>query len=198
MPHAEQTMRTCLVSGDAVATRAMIRFVVGPGDEVVPDLQERLPGRGIWVTADRAAVETAMSKRLFAKSAKAAVRAPTDLVDRVTELLRQRCLDTLGLARRAGLTVYGAERVRQALADGEVRVLIEAHDGSPGERDKLVSVAGERPVVDCFSRRELAGAFGRDDVAHAALKGGGLIDGFLRDSARFAAMRQRAGATHSA
>ncbi|MBM3513721.1 MAG: RNA-binding protein [Alphaproteobacteria bacterium] len=193
MPHAEQTTRTCLVSGDAMATRAMIRFVVGPENEIVPDLQERLPGRGLWVAAKRAAIESAATGKVFAKAAKAAVKAPADLADRVAILLKNRCLDTLGLARRAGLVTCGADRVRDVLERGAATALIEARDGSPAERAKFTSLAGPRPVVDCFSRGELASAVGREDVVHVALTPGGLSDLFLRDSARFAGVSAAAG-----
>lgn len=189
MPHADHMTRRCLVSGDALATHAMIRFVVGPDDEIVPDLQERLPGRGLWVTATRAALEAAAAGRVFAKAAKAAVKAPADLADRVATLLKGRCLDTLGLARRAGLVVFGADRVREALGSGAARALVEARDGSDGERAKFVALAGSRPVVTCFTRGELAQAVGREDVVHVALSGGGLCDLFLRDSERFAGVR---------
>lgn len=193
MPHAEQTARTCLVRGDAIATRAMIRFVVGPDNAVVPDLEERLPGRGLWVSADREAIEAAASKRLFAKAAKTAAVAAPDLADRVAGLLRRRCLDRLGLARRAGQTIAGADRVRQALAAGKVKALIEARDGSEGERAKILAVAGDTPVIVCFTAGELADVFGRDAVSHAAIKHGGLADGLLRDSERLAAMQRPVG-----
>ena len=192
MPHADNTMRTCLTSGELLPTRAMIRFVVGPEDRVVPDLEENLPGRGLWVTARRDAVETAAGKKLFAKAAKAPVRTPEGLADLVADLLRVRCLNLLGLARRAGLAVYGADRVRAALGQGTAAVLVEAADGSEGERAKFVGLAGGRPVVAAFRREELAAALGRPDVVHVGLAAGKLTDGFVHDAARFTAMRKAA------
>jgi predicted RNA-binding protein YlxR (DUF448 family) len=192
MAHAEQTTRTCLASGELLPKRAMIRFVVGPEEVLFADLEENLPGRGLWVTAKRDAVETAQAKKLFAKANKGPVKAPADLADQVATLLRIRCLNTLGLARRAGLAVYGADRVRVALGEGKAAVLVEAADGSAGERAKFVALARGRPVVDAFAREELAQALGRPDVVHVGLAAGKLTDGFVHDAARFTAMRKAA------
>jgi predicted RNA-binding protein YlxR (DUF448 family) len=167
----------------------MIRFVVGPEGDVVPDVAERLPGRGLWVAARRVAVERAADGRLFAKAAKAQVRVPADLADRVADLLRRRCLDTLGLARRAGIAVCGADKVREALATDARGLLVEAADGSAAERDKFRRLAGSRPVIEVFSRQELAGALGRADAVHVAIGGGGLAETLLRDSTRYAGMQ---------
>lgn len=192
MPHAEQTMRTCLASGELKPTRAMIRFVVGPDDELFADLEENLPGRGLWVTAVRDAVELAQTKKLFAKANKGPVKTSADLADQVATLLRIRCMNMLGLARRAGLVVYGADRVRAALDQDKAAVLVEASDGSAGERGKFLSMARDKPVVDAFGRDELAQALGRPDVVHVGLAAGKLTDGFVHDAARFTAMRKAA------
>src|SRR6476469_2225779 len=88
----------------------LIRFVAGPDGAVVPDLARKLPGRGLWVAADRASVETAAKKGLFARAAKAKLSASPDLADQVEQLLRTRLLSALGLARKAGELVNGFEK----------------------------------------------------------------------------------------
>ena len=69
----------------------LIRFVVGP-DGVVPDLKRKLPGRGLWITAERAALKDAVTRNVFARGFKREVRvdagtgrpdrAPADAVAR--------------------------------------------------------------------------------------------------------------------
>ncbi|MCB2107547.1 MAG: RNA-binding protein [Rhodobacteraceae bacterium] len=189
MPHAETTVRQCLVSREHLPTRAMIRFVVGPDDAIVPDLEERLPGRGLWVAARRDAIETAARKNTFAQAAKAKVGVPNDLSDKVANLLKRRCMDRLGLARRAGLVTCGADKVREALAAKRGAVLVEACDGSPAERQKMAAVAPQLPVIDAFARRDLGEALGRDDAVHVVLAPGPLTAAFVSDAARYAAMR---------
>ena len=94
--------RTCIATGETGTPERMIRFVVGPEGDVVPDLARRLPGRGLWVKAERVAVERAVAKNLFAKAARASVKPAADLADRLERLLLERALADLGRARRSG------------------------------------------------------------------------------------------------
>src|SRR3954447_6680831 len=100
-------LRTCIVTGETAAPERMIRFVVGPEGDVVPDLARRLPGRGMWLRAERAIVEQAVAKKTFSRAARKAVRAAADLPERIEHLLLQRTLEDLARARRAGRAVAG-------------------------------------------------------------------------------------------
>ncbi|HYG85288.1 MAG TPA: RNA-binding protein [Azospirillum sp.] len=184
-------LRRCIATGAVQPKDGMIRFGIAPDGEVVPDLEERLPGRGLWLTAERAALDKAVSKSLFSKAARRAVRPPADLADRLARLLRRRCLDQIGLARRAGQAVAGFEKVREALKGGRVGtkgpppgLLLEAADGSPDQRGKLTALAPGLPVLDLFESAELAAALGRDHAVHAVVAAGRLADGLSRDAAR--------------
>ena len=186
--------RRCIVSGESGATVGLIRFVVGPDDAVVPDLAGKLPGRGIWVSADRAALETAVKKRLFARAARAPVTAPADLADLVEAGLVRRLVETIALARKAGQAVAGYEKVREWLARGQAAALVQAADGSERGRAKLRPPAGPESHVTCLSGRELGMAFGRENVIHAALAAGGLSGRVVDEAARLARWRGLFGA----
>ena len=118
----------------------MIRFVLGPDNEVVPDLAEKLPGRGIWVSANRALVDKAIRKNLFAKAAKTKVIVDEKLPERVEELLRKQTLNLLGLAQRAGEVRSGFEKTKAMLLGGDRIVLIAAKDGASDGRVKLRNI----------------------------------------------------------
>ncbi len=184
-------LRRCIATGTVQPRDGMIRFVIAPDGEVVPDLEERLPGRGLWLIADRAALDKALAKTLFSKAARRAVRAPADLAERLERLLRRRCLDQIGLARRAGQVLAGYEKVREALKGGRVGragpppgLLLEAADGSPDQRGKLTALAPALPIIDLFESADLAAALGRDHAVHAVMAAGRLADGLTRDAAR--------------
>jgi predicted RNA-binding protein YlxR (DUF448 family)/ribosomal protein L30E len=174
-------------SGD---TRAMLRFVVDAERRLVPDLAERLPGRGFWVSADAASVQTAVKKRLFDRQAGGPVAAPSDLPELIERLLAQRCLDAMGLARRAGDLVTGFDQVAAVLATGEPGVLIEASDAAEHGRRKLRARHGDAPVVASFTRAELGRALGRDAVVHAWLRNGRLATRLLEDAAKLEGFRR--------
>ena len=153
---------------------SLLRFVVGPGDEVVPDVERRLPGRGIWLSPRRDVVNTAVAKRAFSRAARRPVAASADLADRVEALLARRALDALALARRAGQAVCGFEKVKAALAAGTVAVLVEARDGSEAGWAKLGPKTRGLVLVRLFDAAELGVIFGRDHAVHVGLAAGGL------------------------
>lgn len=193
MPQKE-THRQCLASGETHPVTEMVRFVVGPDDEVVADVAGRLPGRGLWLSAKRDMIETAAEKRLFSKAAHRPVRVPERLAETVSELLKRRCLDTLGLARRAGLTAIGADQVRAQATAGRTTVLIEAADGSKAEREKMIAAAHSAAVIEAFSRSEMGQAVGREEAVHIGLAAGGLTAAFLADALRYDGVRTRSNA----
>lgn len=184
-------LRRCLATRAVRPKTELLRFVIGPEGALVPDLAGRLPGRGLWVSAERAALIQAREKNLFAKAAKAPVRVPDTLVEDVIRLLRRRCLELIGLARGAGQAVAGFEKVREWLNQDRAAVLLEALDGAPDGRRRLESRAkaeGALPVIDLFTAAELAAALGRDHVVHAALAEGGLARAVLTEAGRLAGL----------
>lgn len=195
LPEAEGPERRCIATGAVRPKAELIRFVVGPDGQVVPDLAERLPGRGLWVSADREALLRAQAKGLFAKAARQSVRAPDDLVDRVEALLHRSCIDLIGMARRAGQAVAGYEKVHAWLAEGRAAVLLAASDGAADGRAKLAALAAAvRPVplVEIFSADALGMAFARDRMVHAAIARGGLAERLAAEAARLDGIRGRA------
>jgi predicted RNA-binding protein YlxR (DUF448 family) len=181
--------RRCLVSGLSAERSRLIRFVVAPDGEIVPDVDEKLPGRGLWVTADRAALETARRRKLFAKAARACVRVPDDLAEQVERLLARRCRELLGLALRAGQAAFGYQKVREWLIARKGALLLEASDGRPGDGAKLRALAGDLPIVTVLSAKELGAAAGRARFVHGILLPGKLSDAFAREAYRLAGFR---------
>jgi uncharacterized protein len=183
-------LRRCIVTGTVADRQAMIRFAVSPEGAVVPDLEGTLPGRGLWVTADRETLVRAFKKNAFGKAARRSVRVDRALPDLVETLLKRRCLETIGLARRAGIAVAGFEKVRDALKHGKAGVLIAASDGAEDGRAKMRALAGNAPVIDLFDSGDLGHAFGRDHAVHAMLAPGRLAKRFLEECQRYAGLRQ--------
>jgi hypothetical protein len=185
--------RRCLVTGATLSKAALVRFVVGPDGAIVPDIEERLPGRGFWLKAERGMVLAAAAGRHFAKAARAPVVVPADLADRVEARLVRRCLDLIGLARRAGQVAVGFDTVAAALRDRPGGVLLAAYDGAPGGREKVRSLAPTTPVIDLLSRTELGAAVGRAEAVHVLVAPGTLAATLRREAARLRGFRAAPG-----
>lgn len=179
----------------------MLRFVLDPDGQVTPDLRRRLPGRGVWVDATRASVQSAVGRRAFLRGFKAQCTAPDSLADDVDALLARAALARLALAQKAGLVTAGFEKVRAALVSGTVVAVVFASDAADDGRSKVEALAKKaanlhnyRELVDVFSSAELGGTLGRERVVHAALAPGRLSELFILDAERLRVYRN--GATH--
>ena len=185
----ETPERRCIASGESGPAGRLIRFVLGPEAVVVPDLAARLPGRGVWLTAERALVERAVAKGLFSRAFKAPAAAPGDLADRLEALLARRLIGLIGLARKAGQAVTGFEKVRARLKEGAAGVLVQASDGAAGGKAKLARMAGAVAIIEVLDSTELGLAFGRDFAIHAALDRGGFADRLIAEAERLGGLR---------
>ena len=161
--------RRCIVSGRLLPRARMIRFVVGPDRTLVADLDQRLPGRGLWLEARKDILAEAASGRHFPRALRGPVEVPPDLVQRVEAGLAMRCGNLIGLARRAGAAVAGFEKTRSALKNSTARLLISARDGAADGRGKLVALASGIARAEGLDAAELGAVFGREGVVHVAV-----------------------------
>jgi predicted RNA-binding protein YlxR (DUF448 family) len=184
-PKTRGRERLCVATREVRPIGDMIRFVVGPDGTAIPDLKCKLPGRGVWVTASRDALEKALKHKAFARGFKRDVRTPADLPAATDRLLEQAVLDALAIAGKAGLTALGFTRIAQALEHGDVIALLHAAEASPDGVRKLNAVqrrnhAGNPPaVIENLGAAQLDLALGRPNVIHAALLAGPASDTFL-------------------
>jgi predicted RNA-binding protein YlxR (DUF448 family) len=188
-PSGKHPMRRCAVTRVCLPKERMIRFVVGPDRRIVPDLAARLPGRGIWLSADRDVIETACKRGAFAKAARGQVTVPPSLALDLSVALARRIGDTMGLARRAGQTVAGFAKAREWMDAGRVGLVVQAHDGSPDERARFISGRGrDIPVVAPLDAASLGAIFGREHTVHAVVATGRLAETLRIEAGRLAGL----------
>lgn len=185
---ADGPERRCIATGEVQPKHGLIRFVVGPDGTVVPDLLGKLPGRGLWVAADRKALRKAAEKNLFARAARQPVKVPEGLVEQVEAGLADRVVHLISLSRKAGTAVAGFEKVKDWLAKDQAEVLIQASDGSERGKSKLRTPHGGS-LIGCLTSGEIGLAFGRENVIHGALAGGGLTARVVEEAARLTGLR---------
>ena len=182
--------RRCIATGEIRPKRRLIRFAVSPDGQVVPDVLERLPGRGIWVAANRSALSVAMRQGLFGRAAGKRVSVPETLPADVDKLLARRLTDRISMARKAGLAVAGFERVKEWLGRGEAWILFQAMDGSERGKSRLHPPGGRGSHFEVLTASELGLSFGRERVIHAALGRGGLTALVREDAIRLSGVRE--------
>ena len=196
---APGTQRRCALTRETKPVGEMIRFVPGPNGDVVPDVKRKLPGRGLWITATRRAIEEAAKRNVFARGFKRNVKVTPDLAAQTEQLLERAALDALAMAGKAGTIVAGFAKVEAAIGRDDLLALLHAGDGAADGRRKLDGAlrgareAGTREiaVIDAFSGEQLNLALNRPNVVHAALLAGPGSETFLARVMRL--MRFRTG-----
>src|SRR5262245_40288077 len=182
--------RFCAASGQVKPVAEMIRFVVAPDGGPVADLKRRLPGRGLWITGTREAIEAAVARKVFARGFKRDIRVAADFVETTERLIEQAVLDALAVARKAGKVAMGFAKTEAALADAAVAAILHAAEAAPDGVRKLDAALRRRPDVDrvviigSLSGAQLDLALGRPNVIHAALLAGPESGTFLARAAR--------------
>ena len=183
------TMRMCAVSRQVRPIDELIRFVVAPSGDVVPDLKRKLPGRGQWVGASRRTIAEAVRRHQFSRGFKRDVRVAATLPADTEALLERSCVEALAMAAKAGQVISGYAKVEGLLEQGRAEALIHASDGAADGIRKLDAIAGQRsrnigdshrlPIVTALTSAQLDLALGRSNVIHAALLAGPASKTFL-------------------
>ena len=166
-------LRRCIVTRARQSPETMIRFVLGPDRYIVPDLRANLPGRGLWLSARRDVLETALARKAFARAARAEVLIPVNLAAIIETALTRRVIEVLGLTRRAGQAVSGFAKAREWLVADRAVLIVQALDGSADERTRLLSGRAV-PVIAPLTAQTLGRIFGRDQTVHVAVSAGRL------------------------
>ena len=186
VPQSE-LVRRCIVTGAIRPRTELIRCVIGPDGKVWPDLDEKLPGRGLWVGCDAKLVAEAVRKNLFTKAARAPAPCPPDLSTRIGVLLRDRVLQLLGLAQRSGICVTGFSQVQPAVHAGEISLLFIAADAGNDGIKKLQTRLDTAQIYRFLSSQELGRALGHAQLVYAGLRPHALTGRVMAAAARFSA-----------
>lgn len=182
-------VRMCALTRTQRPRDELLRFVASPDGDLVPDLKEKLPGRGMWLSLSRSSVTEAVKRKVFARALQTPVNQPDDLADLIAGLLLKDAMSCLSLASKAGQVVAGFEKTESTVVHGRAAVLIAASDGAEDGRRKLsgkLRAAGQIDrLVECFASADLDLALGRTNVIHAAINPGGLARKFMVCARRY-------------
>ncbi|WP_375606784.1 MULTISPECIES: RNA-binding protein [unclassified Bartonella] len=189
--------RTCIVTRKNASVQTLIRFVIGPNNQIVPDLKANLPGRGVWISAHHAVIEKAIKQKAFHRNFKTDVEVAPNLVHVVDTLLLKAALSSLSMARKAGAIVMGATKVDAAIRSGKVILVLHAKETTEDGKRKIaqaihsIQQQTNRTIktISLFTSDEMRVAFGSNPVMHAALLDTKAAGGFLKTTCKLISYR---------
>ena len=163
-----EVTRKCIVSGEILTKDQLLRFVVGPNNEIIPDFKKKLPGKGIYVSNSKVNLQKAIEKNLFAKALKKNVKIVENLESMVESILHNSALQAVSLSRKGGAFITGMEKVLEALKKDKVEFLLEASDAGADGKEKILRAAKNIEVFSFFTSEELDKALDRINTVHCA------------------------------
>ncbi|HBA89141.1 MAG TPA: DUF448 domain-containing protein [Geobacter sp.] len=178
MPKASP-QRSCLACREAKDKGSLLRFVLAPDRTLVPDLQQKLPGRGVYTCMKASCLRQAALKKQFGRGFKEEVPAVDAelLLGQVGAKLEERIASYLCLANKAGKIVSGADQVAEKLKKGGVGMLVIASDISKESGEKFRGLARLKGVrcMTLFTKERLGELMGKELRSALAVTESGFV-----------------------
>ena len=165
----KETNRKCIATGQIKPKNELLRFVKTPDNRLVPDFNNKLEGRGLYVSISRKALKTAIEKNLFIKSLHMHLKIEENFLSMVEQLLYKRGLDSINLARKAGALVTGFEKVKEKILKNKVAFLIEAQDAGQDGAQKLKVISANLETLKVYTVQDLDMAMSKVNTVHVAV-----------------------------
>ena len=176
--------RKCLVSGARVQKKDLMRFVVAPEQYLVADIDQKLPGRGYWVKADRNTITKAITKNILFKAVTEKVKIDLNVLEVIERQIKDVIIQQISLSRKAGRAIFGFDKIKANLAKNSINLLIQAKDGSTREKQRILKKSIPHIIDDCLIGTEIGKAFGRERVVHCGIIGNDFIEKIIFNANR--------------
>lgn len=180
-----ETTRKCIATGNLLPKGELLRFTLTPDGVVIPDFNKKLPGKGVYVSIGKKLLEKAIEKNLFTKAFKQKAKAESDLVEICENLLKKKGLESINLARKAGVLISGFDKVTDAAKKGKVMFVLEANDAGKDGHQKILAAAKNAEFFDLYSTMELDKALDKINTVHVAFIKSDMADRVKNDLIRF-------------
>ncbi|SNB45659.1 DUF448 domain-containing protein [Geobacter sp. DSM 9736] len=185
----QEPQRSCLGCRVVRDKKDLLRFVLSPDRELVPDLQGKLPGRGAYTCRDTKCLGTAVERRQFNRAFKGEVvcGTPGEVIGRIRALLEKRIASYLALAKKAGQVTSGGDMVTDTLRKQRAGVVVLACDISPDIGEKLANAA-RRSGAECYrllDKEHLGDLLGKELRSVAAIDKGGIAQTVNREMQKY-------------
>jgi predicted RNA-binding protein YlxR (DUF448 family) len=186
----DKPQRSCLSCRQARDKDLLIRFVLSPQGEVVPDIESKLPGRGAYTCVSEHCLRGALKQRQFSRAFKCEVVTlpPDEMTAQVAGIMHGRMLGYVGLANRAGKVISGGSMVSDAIRSGhKPGLVLLAKDVSASIGDKIVSLATVHHIacIQIMTKDDFGAILGKAPRSAIAIKTGGFVVQLIQEIERY-------------
>lgn len=186
----EKPQRSCLACRQSRDRDALIRFVLSPQDELVPDIEAKLPGRGAYTCIRQTCLESALRQRQFNRAFKREIVTvrPDEMTVQVDGIMQRRILGYIGLANKAGQVISGSSLVSDAIRGGhKPGLILVAMDVSESIGEKIELLADVQRIT-CFrimKKDDFGAILGKAPRSAVAIRTGGFVAQLTHEIERY-------------
>lgn len=188
MPKHEP-QRSCLGCRTVHDKADLLRFVLSPEREIIPDLLNKLPGRGAYTCRSPECIRNAIGRKQFNRAFKGEV-APISLEEltrHILERVEERIASYLALANKAGQVISGTDMVIEALRKQQAGIVFFARDVSPDIGDKICQAAkrAHTEQVVLLDKDRLGQLVGKGLRSSIAIEKGGFAETVIKELRKY-------------
>lgn len=164
----ELVERKCILEGTVKPVSELLRFIV-LNNTLLPDFNKKLPGKGMYITSNRLSLAKALEKKMFNKVSRHNLKIAADFIDMVENLLKQKALESINMARKSGMLITGFEKVKEEIKKNNADFIIEALDAGKDGKEKVAFLAKNIEIFNLFSIEELDMALNKENTVNVAV-----------------------------
>jgi hypothetical protein len=198
----EEPKRTCLGCRESLEKSKLLRFVLAPDGAVVPDLTNKLPGRGAYTCMKASCLRKACDRNQFSRAFKSnvSVSDPDGLQAWVIRSMEDRIASYLALANKAGKVTSGSDLVADTLRKKTPvkKLILFATDISEDIGNKIRGLADLHGVahVTIFTKDHFGELLGKGLRSVVAVQGDGFVDTMSKEIDRYRNFLRGEGCTY--
>ena len=151
---------------------------------MIADIHQNLPSRGYWVKANREIILKAINKNILYKATNRKVTIDKDILGRIEVQIKEKLINQISLCRKAGMAIFGFEKIKASLSNNNIGLLIQAIDGSNREKKRIPTQSISKILDGCLTGSDLGKAFGREKVIHCAILRSSFVENIGFDANR--------------
>jgi predicted RNA-binding protein YlxR (DUF448 family) len=186
----EKPQRSCLGCRTVHDRDQLLRFVLSPLGEVVPDIEAKLPGRGAYTCISQSCLCSAIKQRQFCRAFKREVAnvSADDMVRQVSGNMNGRILGYIGLANRAGKVISGGSMVSDAIRSSHkpgLVLLAKDVSLSIGEKIEMLAAVNRTACVSILTKDDFGAILGKAPRSAVAIKASGFVAHLTHEIERY-------------
>ena len=146
-----------------------IKFSLSPDNKLVPDLHDKLPGKSIWATTDKALIECIQERKDVKEHFGVSHVFTNDLLFLIKKILRKKIVNSISLAKKAGYLAIGIDTIKAQLKEKKHCLIIVAKEARSLKNYSFFS----SNTISCFEnllyQRDLEKSTGKNNVKYVGI-----------------------------